>query len=176
MKKCMILILVGLLIPSIGLCAGAATSVSFDTTGVAESNHEPEIRKLIFECTGDSITGAITNKTINEHELKFIKGWCLVGVEVYPTPGGIAPNAASIFILDDGGMDLLGSEDGGTTPYAGLNLIHATLKRRCFPNLYIPRAGLHTSYRVAVTGLLTLKVIDQITGSANWTVALIFSR
>jgi hypothetical protein len=35
---------------------------------------------------------------------------------------------------------------------------------------------LHTSYRVAVTGLLTLKVIDQITGSANWTVALIFSR
>ena len=78
MKK-LIIILAILLIPSIGLCAGAATTVTPDTTGVAESRHQPEIRKLIFKCTGDSVTGAIANKVISAANLKFIKGWCLRG-------------------------------------------------------------------------------------------------
>ncbi|MBA7713240.1 hypothetical protein ES703_122240 [subsurface metagenome] len=70
---------------------------------------------------------------------------------------------------------MLGSEDGGTTAYNGLNLIHATLKRFCFPNLYTPRAGLHMNYFPLVKSLLTLKVSDS-AANATITIVLIFSR
>jgi hypothetical protein len=79
-------------------------------------------------------------------------------------------------IYDANGLDLLGSIDGGTTAYAGLTLIHATLVRRCLPNLYLPRAGLHVNYYPVVTGTLTLDVDNQATVSADWTIVLTFVR
>lgn len=84
------------------------------------------------------------------------------------------PDAASVFVLDVDSLDLLGSEDGSTTAWAGLNLIHATLKRSTLPNLYLPRAGSHSNYFPEITGGLTLKVADQATERAVWYVELIF--
>jgi len=86
------------------------------------------------------------------------------------------PDAASIFVLDADSLDLLGSEDGSTTPWAGLNLIHATLARSTFPNMYLPRAGSHANHYPAITGALTVKVIDQATALATWFVVLTFAE
>ena len=133
-------------------------------------------REIIFTCTGDSVNGSIPNTTISAANLSTIRGWFLYEVEAYPTDGGTAPDAASVFILDSDGMDLLGSEDGGTTPYAGSNLIHATLKRSCFPNKYLPRAGKHVNYYPKITRPIILKVIDQGAASGNWTVVLKFFK
>jgi len=101
------------------------------------------------------------------------KPYYLYRVEARPTSGGTAPDAASVFLFDANGMDLLGSEDG-TTAYSGLNLIHATLPRATVPNLYLPRAGSHLNYFPEIAGTLSMKVIDQSTASADFTIDLIF--
>ena len=126
-------------------------------------------KQVIFTCTGDASTGAITNTDTGKYDLS---GWYLYRVITYPTSGGTAPDAADVFILDANSLDLLGCEDGSTTAYQGLNLIHATLARSAIPDLYIPRAGLHQPYYPLITGPLTLKVANQGKASANYTVVL----
>lgn len=123
------------------------------------------------------IVGNPANEVMTARNFEKVKGWCLTWIEVFPTGvGATAPDAASIFLLDADGMDLLGCEDGSTTPYAGLNIIHATLKRACYPNLLLSRAGLHINYFPPVNSLLTLKVIDQGTALGEFTVRLTFER
>lgn len=167
-----------LLIPSTAMGVAGVSPVTQKRIQIADCHPAQEIRQLIFSCVGDSTNGSIPNKEISIDDLNFIRGWCLTGIEAYQTTVGTPPDAdaASVFILDSGGMDLLGSEDGGTTAYAGLNLIHATLKRTCYPNLHLARAGLHTNYFPLVVDLLTLKVIDQATHSADYTIVLIFEK
>lgn len=137
---------------------------------------DDKIRQVIFTCTGDAANGSIPNTAINATNTLFITGHRLYQVDAYPTPGGTAPDAADVFILDAGGMDLLGSVDGGTTAYQGLNLIHATLKRATAPAMYMPRAGVYALYQPYVTGALTLKVANQSTVSANYTIVLSFTK
>lgn len=137
---------------------------------------DDKIRQVTFACTGDSSNGSIPNTATSSSVIKFITGYRLYQVEAYPTTGGTAPDAADVFVLDAGSMDLLGSEDGGTTAYQGLNLIHATLKRATSPDLYMPRAGVHALYQPYVTGVLTLKVSNQTTANANYTVVLSFTK
>jgi hypothetical protein len=134
------------------------------------------IKKLIFLCTGDASDGSIPDTVTSTPNNFFVKGMRLFQVEAYPTIGGTAPDAASVFILDAGGMDLLGAIDGSTTPYNGLNLIHATLKYATAPDLYNLGNTAHSAYYPVVTGALTLKVISQATVSANWTIVLTFIK
>lgn len=134
------------------------------------------IRTITFVCVGDSGNGSIPNTATNTANTAFIRGWYLTKVEAFPTSGGTAPDAADVMIYDSDGLDLLGSEDGGTTAWAGLTLIHATLKRACVPNLYLPRAGLHVNYYPAITGALTLDVDNQGTNDAEATVVLTFVK
>ena len=122
-------------------------------------------------------TGTVPDTTIDVWDSmnkNALYGWYLYKVEVMF--GGTAPDAASVFIFDSDGLDLLGSEDGGTTAYAGLNLIHATIKRGTIPNLYIPRGGVHVDYYPIITGPLTVEVADQITSAAIWTIVLTFVK
>lgn len=136
---------------------------------------DAETRRIVFTCTGDSTDGSVPNTEISASDLNFIRGWYLYRVEVYPTSGGTPPTTgADVFILDGEDMDLLGSEDGGTTAYNGLNLVHATLKRTCMPNMYLPRDGSHVNYFWDITDFLTLKVSGQTDVSANYTVELFF--
>jgi hypothetical protein len=137
---------------------------------------ESGMRKVIFTCTGSSVDGSIPNTDTSAAITSFIKGYQLFQVDAYPTSGGTAPDEANVFILDAKGLDLLGSEDGGTTAYEGLKLIHATLVRTAIPSIYLPRAGVHLNYFPYVTGTLTLKVTAQATVSANYTVGLYFWR
>jgi len=126
-----------------------------------------------FICTGDSSNGSIPNTAISNASMGVISGshW-LYTVSAYPTSGGTAPDAADVFILDANGEDLLGSVDGGTTAKKGLNLIHATLKNSTFPfSNFMQRY-----YFPPVTGVLTLKVLNQATPSPNYTVELVFGR
>jgi hypothetical protein len=87
----------------------------------------------------------------------------LNSVVVYPTSGGTAPDAADVQVLMNG-MDLLGG--------LGTNLIHATATQGLNPastftgNIWFP----------IITGTLTLKVSNQATASANYTVKLLFYR
>ena len=136
------------------------------------------IARVTFVCTGGS-SGTIPNTVMSASTYNYLtksnNPWWLYEVTAYPTSGGTAPDAASVFVLETGtGLYLLGSEDGGTTAYNGLNLIHATLSRSCFPNMYIPRAGIHKDYFAPIKNNITLIVADQATASANWTVVFTF--
>jgi hypothetical protein len=124
-----------------------------------------------FECTGDASNGSIPDTAINAANMQLIKGISyLYSVSAYPTAGGTAPDAADVFILDANGEDLLGSADGGTTAKNGLNLIHATLKKTTFPySAYMAR-----EYFPAIINTLTLKVANQATINATYTIELVF--
>lgn len=179
MKKLFIITLLLLLAFPVGVFAAAGTVIQGSVVDIGEDrlNSNP-IRTITFLCThGEAnAAGNIPNTELTARNFEKVKGWCFRGVEAYPTSGGTAPDAASVLVYDAQGMDLLGSEDGGTTPYAGLNLIHATLKRRTFPSVHLPRAGLHVNYMPVVTSTLTLDVNDQDTAGADYTIVFIFSR
>ncbi len=164
------LIALFLLIPT--FCWAVAGSCVQTTLNYPNSN----VKKVVFTCTGSSIDGSIPNTAIDAPKTLFISGYYLFQVDAYPTAGGTAPDAADVFILNANGLDLLGAEDGSTTAYEGLNLIHATLARSAVPDIYIPRAGIHAFYYPFVTGALTLKVANQATVSANYTVVLSFTK
>ncbi len=127
------------------------------------------IRKIRFLCTGDATNGAIPDTVFNSDGI--ITGWYIYCVSAYPLAGGKAPDAASVFILDANGEDLLGSPDGGTTAANGLNLIHATLKKTCLP--YVAHTG--ANFYFPITGALTLRVSGQATVSANWVIEVFAS-
>ena len=164
-------------IPNTALCTVGTCVITHGKHNITTTNPMRQVRQLIFTCVGDVGGGSIPDTAISESDLEFIRGWCLMIVEAYPTPGTITPpDAANIFILDSNGMDLLGSEDGGTTPYAGEDMIDATYKRLCFPNVYLAYSGLHTNYHKPIIGLLTLSVAGQGTNSAEYMVVLTFSK
>ena len=148
----------------------SVTQGSVVDVGENRLNSNPT-RTLEYVCVGNP-----DNEEMTARNFEKVKGWCLTWVEVFPTSGGVAPDAASIFILDEEDMDLLGCEDGSTTPYAGLNIIDADYKRACYPNLYLTRAGLHVNYFPSVMNLLTLKVIDQGAATGAFTIRLTFER
>ena len=141
-----------------------------------------ELNKLYkvvtLSCVGGTgaETGTIADTDLSEAIMDEIKGMKLESVRAFPTVGGVAPDAGSIFIFDQDGIDLLGCIDGSTTPYNGLNLIHATLPRTAYPTMYIPGGGgaSQQTYNPVIWSQLTLKVIDQITASAEWTIELTF--
>jgi hypothetical protein len=130
--------------------------------------------KVTFTCTGSSIDGSIPNTAISMPTMKslILGKKHLYTVAAYPTAGGTAPDAADVFILDANGEDLLGSVDGGTTANKGANLIHATLKKTTLP--YSGYLAQH--YYPPVVNTLTLKVANQGTVNANYTIELFFER
>jgi hypothetical protein len=160
------------LFTSLVFAAGSVTQLTRENY----PDSDLKIKKLIFLCTGDAANGSIPNTDTSASNTSFIEGWRLFQVEAYPTAGGTAPDAADVFILDADGMDLLGAIDGSTTAYNGANLIHATLKYATHPDLYTLGQTAHSSYYPVVTGALTLKVSNQATASANWTIVLTFIK
>jgi len=126
-----------------------------------------------FVCTGDAANGSIPDTAISTANMAMVLGThALYTVAAYPTAGGTAPDAADVFILDANGEDLLGSVDGGTTANKGLNLIHATLKKTTQAYSHY----LSEYYLPPVINTLTLKVSNQATASANYTIELVFVR
>ena len=124
-------------------------------------------------CTGDDSDGSIPDTAITSDIIAAVKGThYLYTVSAYPTSGGTAPDAADVFVLDDNGEDLLGSTDGGTTANKGANLIHATLKKTTFPYTHF----LSNAYFPAIVGGLTIRVANQATVEANYTLELTFVR
>jgi len=177
MKKLFIIVSLFLLaFPAISFgTVGSVIQGSVVDVGEGRLNSNPT-RTITFLCTGDVGDGSIPDTVMTVRNFEKVKGWYLYEVEAYPTSGGTAPDAADVFILDANTIDLLGSEDGGTTAYAGLTLIHATLSQTAKPNMYLPRAGLHINYYPIIKNLITLKVANQATASANWTIVLTFVR
>ena len=153
-----------------GVFAASITQGSIVDVGEERLNSNPT-RTLTYLAVGNP-----ANEEMTWANFEKVKGWCLTWIEVFPTSGGVAPDAGSIFLLDSDNLDILGCEDGSITPYAGLNMIHATLKRAGYPNLYLQRAGLHVNYFYTVRSQLTLKVIDQGTATGQFTVRLTFER
>ena len=176
MKKKILGLILGLVFLISGVAWGTVGTVTQIGYSHGEAGNRDAFRTIVFTCIGDVSNGSIPNTDISAAWTTYIKGWYLYEVEAYPTSGGTAPDAADVMIYDSDGLDLLGSEDGGTTAYAGLTLVHATLKRSCFPNKYLPRAGLHVNYYPQITGVLTLDVDNQGTASADWTIVLKFDK
>jgi len=145
-----------------GSCSQALTRIGY----------QGNVKVVKFLCTGDASDGSIPNTAIATANMTEVKGMYLYTVSAYPTSGGTAPDAADVFILDAAGEDLLGSADGGTTANKGANLIHATLKKTTLPYSYY----LSQAYFPAVTSGLTLKVSNQATHSANYTIEMVFAR
>ena len=132
---------------------------------------------VTFLCTGDASDGSIPNTTLSADIYTYVKGMYLYEVGAFPTTGGTAPDEANVFVLDTKtGIDLLGSEDGGTTAYGGLKLIHATLGQIAKPNIYLPRAGQHGYNSPIIKSLPILKVTAQGTNSANFTIVMTFVK
>ncbi|MCK5610953.1 hypothetical protein KAR91_54275 [Candidatus Pacearchaeota archaeon] len=176
MKKLFLVLLAVLLVLPVGAyAAGDVTQGTVIDVGEVRLNSHPT-RTITFLCVGDSGDGSIPNTDLTVANFEKVKGWYLYEVEAYPTSGGPAPDAADVFILDENTIDLLESEDGGTTAYAGLTLIHATLGRVAKPNMYLPRAGLHVNYYPIIKNTITLKVANQGTVSADWTIVMTFVR
>lgn len=170
MKKMIIVfaLALALLFPS-SLWAAAAGSV----TQTPELFSNGSAFRVTFVCIGSADDGSIPNTAIATDTITALKGtYYLYTVSAYPTSGGTAPDAADVFILDANNEDLLGSADGGTTAKNGLNLIHATLKKTTVPY----SAYLSQAYEPLITGVLTLKVSNQATASADYTIELIFKR
>ena len=168
MKKLFIIVSLFLLIFPTGVFGASVVQGSVVDVGEDRLNSNPT-RTLTY-----TVVGNLAGEEMTWANFEKVKGWCLTWVEVIP--GDPAPDAASIFLLDADDLDLLGCEDGSTTPYAGLNIIDADYKRACYPNLYLQRAGLHTNYFPTVNSLLTLKVIDQGAATGAFTVRLTFER
>ncbi|OPY74919.1 MAG: hypothetical protein A4E65_03696 [Syntrophorhabdus sp. PtaU1.Bin153] len=167
MKKLLLIAaVIAVLLPSLVMAAGSCTQ-----TAVRDAASTTTVIK--FECTGDAADGSIPNTAINAANMALILDKAfLYLVRAYPTAGGTAPDAADVFILDAAGEDYLGSADGGTTANKGANLIHATLAKSALPYSY--NAG--TSFYFPVTSTLTLKVANQATASADYTIEMVFSR
>lgn len=168
MKKLIgLILLLGLLIPSLAFSANTVTQ-TVDTSMLGKFG----IVKLRFTCDGNTLADtAITQKTLG-----IIGGMYLYTVETWPISGGTKPDAADVMIYDANGLDLLGSEDGGSTAYNGLNLINADYARITFPNLYIPRAGAHNNYFPMISSILTLDVDNQGAAGGDFVVELTFVK
>lgn len=134
--------------------------------------------EVLFFCNGNNFNGQVPDTDIEDHITSKIQGWYLYSVLAYPTSGGTAPGTLSVMLYDSDGLDLLGSEDGGTTAYAGLALIHPTLKREAIPNVYLPRAGLHVNHFPVIRGTLTLDVnaFGVNVADSNYTIVLKIMR
>jgi hypothetical protein len=166
MKRFFLALLILFISPGLLFAAGSCTQ----TNPEAYTGGFTIIRLV---CTGDSSDGSIPNTALSAANLAIVQGThYLYTVSAYPTAGGTAPDAADVFILDANGEDLLGSTDGGTTANKGANLIHATLKKTTWAYSHF----LSSAYFPPVIGSLTLKVSNQATASANYTIELVFVR
>lgn len=146
-----------LLIPSMLYAAGACSQTSYSYTG--------GFVHVVLVCTGDASNGSIPDTAISTAIMNTLLGVTyLYIVSAYPTAGGTAPDAADVQVVDANGEDLLGGK--------GANLIHATAKQTVFPY----SAFQAENYAPAVINALTLKVANQSTASANYTIELVFAR
>ena len=161
-----------ILVPALALAAGTVTQTI--------TQIDKYTRVVKFICTGDASDGTIPDTTMADNDsdgnvlMGAVRGWSLIRVRAYRTAGGTSPDAGDVFILDNG-EDLLGSEDGGTTAYAGLTLIHPTKTLSTYPNCYTPRAGEHLNDYPRLTAAWILRVSNQATASANYTIELWFA-
>jgi hypothetical protein len=128
---------------------------------------------VTLACTGGS-DGSIPNTAISSAAISQVQGrYYLYMVTAYPTAGGTAPDAADVFILDaTTGEDYLGSADAGTTANKGANLIHATLPKSVRPYAY----NMSGDHFFPILHGMTLKVANQATNGANYTIELVFVR
>jgi len=172
MKKIIITIVLAILLTASMSWAAAVGTCTQSFAEVYSASGPTPIATLTFTCTASADDGSFpltaTSQTITDQ----IAGRYLYLVTAYPTAGGIAPDAADVFIMDADGEDFLGSVDGGTTANKGLSLIHATLKKTTFP--YSAHSSVY--YEAPVTSALTLKILNQATVSANVTIQLKFKR
>ena len=121
------------------------------------------IRTVVFTCTGDAADGSIPDTDVIASSMADLVGMYLYSATAWPTADGTAPDAADVQILMNG-EDLLGAK--------GVNLIHATATQSTEPY-----SAFMTAYRYPlVTSTLTLKVENQETASADYTIELVFKR
>ncbi len=128
--------------------------------------------QLLFDCTGDSSDGSIPDIEMGDTAFALLEGHRLEFVSAWPVPGGTAPDAANVFILDVYGEDLLGSPDGGTTPGQGANLINPTVKQTTQP---FSNKGVGPNFPI-ITHKYKIRVTDQATPSARYYILLGFAK
>ena len=148
----------------------AVTPGTVTTTVTSYLRGETRMKNITFVCIGSVDAAAIPDTDFNE--LGEVTGWYLYSVKV--DPGTTQPDAGDVFIMDEDDMDLLGSIDGGTNAYNGLNLIHPTLTKMTIPSYYDTRAGSNLNYFHMVEGTLTLVVANQATNSATYVIECTF--
>ena len=159
MKKLLLIaaLIVALAIPgslwAAGSCVQSAVKDSSGTTVLIK-----------FVCTGASDDGSIPNTDVSATNMALILDKTyLYTVKAYPTSGGTAPDAADVSVYM-AGQDLLGGK--------GVNLIHATATQDTFPY-----SAFMAGYRYpAITGTVQLRVANQATASANYTIELEFVK
>jgi hypothetical protein len=148
--------------------------------GKVEISHTREQRgsvaNVIFAFTGDATTGSMPEADVPAEITNKLKeyGYFLYRVKAFPTPGGIAPDAADVDVIEKGiainesDKDLVEIKPAvprNVLGDFGANLIHDTDLQEVEPLQYEP-----------VNGTFSVKVTNQATPSANATVILVFVR
>ena len=171
MKKTLAIIVCLALVLISGLAYAAGTVTVSDP--VFLRNENPRVAMITFSCVGDvagGTVGTIPNTAMSQAQANKITGMFLHSVST--APGTPAPDAADVFILTATSEDLLGAADV-TTAINGLALVDATYGKTTTPKTLVPNSS-DTNYRPLITGPLTLRVLNQITAEAKWTVTLVF--
>ena len=159
MKKLLLIaaIIAALAIPGSSWAVGSCTQT-------ATKDKDSSVVSITFACTGDAANGSIPDTDVSAANMALVLDKAaLNSVVAYPTSGGTAPDAADVQILMNS-MDLLGG--------LGTNLIHATATQGLNPSSTFTG----DTWFPIITGTLTLKVSNQATASANYTVKLLFYR
>lgn len=168
MKRLLIILVLLLGLPLVAVSAELVTQ-----SNAAETS--PGTWEIVFTIQTDA-SGDMTATALTAANIKAVRGMYFTQVDAFPTVGGTAPDAASVFVYDENGIYYLGSEDAGTTAYAGLNLIHATISKSCLPSMYLTGQDTHINYYWPVRGALTLDIADQGTNTAHITIILVFTE
>ena len=151
--------------------------VAVATESVTEGQLERSGRntyEVAFVITTDG-DGNIAATAFSDALIAKIKGKYLLHVDAFPTPDGTAPDAADVILYDENGIYYLGSVDKGTTAYAGLNIIHATIPGSCLPSMYLRGQDTHVNYYWPIRGALTFDILNQGTDTAHITIIFVFS-
>ena len=148
------------------------------TQTISKDDYGGKVIKLV--CTADSDGGAFS-QAVDSTRMDQVRGHFLYEVHAYRTTSGTAPTDASdVTIRDQNYNFLCGSEDDGTTAYAGVDVIDATENQVgvFVPNMYSHRAGEHFThyYHIDPDMTLTVTVLNNSVNSANFTIELKFIR
>ena len=138
-----------------------AGTITGTLTRVPTQQIRPQIVRINLTCTADAADGSYPSTTINS--LDNISDWIITGLKLYSIkiiPDVVIPptNLFSMTILDDLGVDLLGSRGIGIIPTSGPLWIPCGPDRIILPALILGDIFINISDNEVNSAILTVEL------------------